>query len=553
MNLQNNEVRNRIRAQYGENRALGSVPDQGPSVRCENGTFVGRTDDHGNSVFRGIPYAKAPVGSRRWKKAEPPDPSDGVFTAVYNGKTPIQTEWASERASYYPQGEDCLYLNVWTGPMPDAGEKRAVMVFFHGGSYGWGGTADPLYDGAAFANAHPDIVLITVGYRTGILGFINFSEVPGGEAYPDSCNLGILDQVESLRWIRRNVAAFGGDPDNVTVFGESAGGGSVSILAILPCCKGLFHRVIAQSGSVALTFSKEESLPFTRKLLEVSGARTMAELLALSEADLMRCNEPINASNNFPVRDGILIPEDAYAPYEKGDTADVDLLIGTNANELNYWIGELGGFVPFSVGMRIMYACDRARFSEEDAAFCDRFISSLKGRTCMRIAEFYNELLFRGPAIHQAEAHARNGGKTYLYFWNEPSALPHRGSCHAVELAYVFGNTSDTVYTGREADPGLSGLVMDMWANFAKTGDPSAHELNWKPFLPAEPHTMVLSRKPGLEMDYPENRRALFDALCKYRVNGATTDPDFPISAFQKMEGLREGLGLAVQSLFLKP
>ncbi len=237
----------RVSGAYGENLPVTGEYDPALCVKCHNGSFVGRAD--GDVVaFRGIPFAKPPVGALRWKRPAPVDDNDGIFEAYYNGKSPIQTEWHTELASYYPQGEDCLYLNIWKNPSC-ADQKKSVMVFLHGGAYGWGGTADPMYDGKNFVTANPDIILVTVAYRIGLMGFVDLSYLDGGEDYPDAPNLGLLDQIEALRWIRKNIAAFGGDPDNVTVFGESAGGGRPGRRPDLPgdrrerlCCLDLFQR-----------------------------------------------------------------------------------------------------------------------------------------------------------------------------------------------------------------------------------------------------------------------------------------------------------------------
>ncbi len=310
------KAKNRIRDSYGVNMTVCGDYDQILSAKCENGIFVGRKSES-ICEFRGIPFAKPPVGKLRWKAPEPVESSDIVMQAYYNGKSPIQTEWPSEQASYYPQGEDCLYLNIWKN-LDDTTPDKPVMVFIHGGSYGWGGTADPMYDGKNFVSAHPDIILVSIGYRIGLMGFVDLSYFEGGEDYPDAPNLGILDQIEALRWIQRNIRAFGGNPKNVTIFGESAGGGSVSLLPMIPCAKGLFCRVIAESGSVALTFSKEECREFSKKLKHMSGAQSVSQLQRLSEFDLQQINEKLNQYNNFPQRDGKLIPLNPYKPYENG-------------------------------------------------------------------------------------------------------------------------------------------------------------------------------------------------------------------------------------------
>ena len=548
-----NTAKEQVRSRYGENIELKAAPAGSPAVRCENGNFIGKMKGD-VAVFLGIPFAAPPVGDLRWQRPVPPEPSDRIFTAYYNGCSPIQTEWKSERASFYPQSEDCLYLNVWYVPGPPEEEdgKKAVMVFFHGGSYGWGGTADPLYDGETFANYRPDIVLVTVGYRTGIMGFIDFSEVPGGENFKDGPHLGLYDQIEALRWVNRNISAFGGDPENVTIFGESAGGGSVSLLPYFPESKGLFKRIIAESGSGALTFSKEECLPFTRKLLKESGAKTMEDLMKLSEEDLKRVNGPINLDNNFPERDGRVIPYDVYEGYDRGDFSDIDLMIGTNANELNYWISELGGLIPFAVSARVMYYRDKKLFFEKDLEAADSFISSLQGRKIWRISEFYNEILFRGPAMRQAEGHSKNGGNTYVYYWNEPSAHPFRGSCHAVELAYVFGNTEDAVYTGKPADKELAHTVMDMWADFANTGDPSGVDFVWPPYSQESRNTMVLEKESHVEKDFLDDRRTKLAPLLNYKLNGSYVELPKRIPALLQLEGLFDGIGLTIRSWMMK-
>ena len=549
-------VRERIRSRYGVNRRLAGVPDACPAARCCNGTFVGRYEGDA-SVFRGIPFAEPPIGALRWKKPVPAPDADAVFEAYYNGKTPIQTEWETERASYYPQGEDCLYLNVWAN-RACAQDNKPVMVFFHGGAYGWGGTADPLYDGRAFVTAEPDIVLITVGYRVGLMGFVDFSEVPGGEAYPDAPNLGLWDQIEALRWVQKNARAFGGDPDNVTVFGESAGGGSVSLLPFLPAAKGLFRRAIAESGSVALTYAKSECLGFTKKLLKESGAKTMQDLLALSEEDLMRVNKPLNQYNNFPQRDGVLIPLDPYAAYASGETTGVDLMIGTNANEMNYWIGEIGGIVPFRFGIPIKFENDLKRLSAEDRKAAKSFLKNRRGHEIWRMCEFYNELMFRLPAIRQAELHTARGGKAYLYYWTQPSTIPRYGACHAVELAYVFGNTEDTIYTGTPADPDLSRFVMRLWTSFARTGTPDAGELTWNTYDADTRETMVLCTSPHTERDIKGDQRKLLSPMLRYMLNASYAEMDLQVpfvgKVIVKLLGVIAVLGLiALFILYLLP
>ncbi len=531
-------LKERLQSSFGENRELGTVPEGSPQARCENGVFVGKQEGD-VSVFRGIPFAAPPTGDLRWRPPKAVAPSDSLFEAYYNGKTPIQTEWPTEAASYYPQGEDCLYLNIWVNGT-NLEKNKTVMVFFHGGSYGWGGTADPLYDGYHLAKRCPDLVLVTVGYRTGLMGFVDFSSVPGGEDYPDAPNLGLLDQIEALRWVRRNIAAFGGNPDNVTIFGESAGGGSVSLLPIIPQARGLFRRVIAQSGSVALTFSREECRYFTDLLVKESRCTSMKDLLSLSEDQLRELNEKLNYYNNFPQRDGRLIPLDPYEPWLNGATADIDLMIGTNRDEANYWVGEIGGVVPFGFSIPVKFENDLIDMNPEDQKRAKQFLKDCKKTEKIRtwrMAAFYTEMMFRQPAIRQAEGHARNGGRTFMYYWAEPSAIRFLGACHAVELAYVFGNLEETIYTGKPGNPLLARTVQDLWVSFARTGQPEHGDLSWPLYEEKNRKTMVLSRHTAVEEDVLSDRRKLLSPLCSCWINPSYANLRYNVPFIRKMIG----------------
>ena len=524
---------NRVRDSYGVNQLITGEYDAALSAKCHNGIFVGKSESD-VLAFRGIPFAKPPVGELRWKAPEAAEDCTDVFEAYYNGKSPIQTEWPSEQASYYPQGEDCLYLNLWKN-QADPTEKKPVMVFFHGGAYGWGGTVDPLYDGRNFVTKQSDIILVTVGYRTGLMGFVDLSYLEGGEDFPDAPNLGLLDQIEALRWVQKNIAAFGGDPDNVTIFGESAGGGSASLLPIIPQAKGLFRRAIAESGSVVLTFSKEECRDFTRRLIREAGTKKMSDLMALSEEQLQKINEAVNSYNNFPQRDGRLIPVDPYLPYEEGATKDVDLLIGTNSEEMNYWIGEVGGVIPFRFTIPIKYENDLRLLNHEEKQRVKRFMSVMKGHSMFRMARFYDELMFRLPAVAQAEAHAEHGGKAYMYLWTIPSVITMRNACHAVELAYVFGNREETIYTGQVADEKISDTIMQMWTNFARTGNPSTDRVIWERYNGTKRATMILSETPHLQDDPLSGRRKLLFPLLKHMINPSYADLDYNVPFVKKV------------------
>ena len=548
------KFRKQMRERIGENRKLtGQNYNAALAVKCHNGIFVG-TERDGVRSFKGIPYAMPPVGRRRWKAPEAAAPDDGVYEALYFGKSCIQTEEASERASLYMQGEDCLTLNIWTCcENKDSSADKAVMVFIHGGSYGWGGSVDPLYDGHNFVQRQRDVVLVTINYRIGLFGFIDFSEVKGGEAYRESGNLGLLDQICALTWIRRNIRGFGGDPEKVTLFGESAGASSVSLLPLIDSAEGLFKRVIAESGSIAFTYSRAESQALTAKLLRQAGASCMEDLMALDEDRLRAINQKLNDHNIFPVRDGIVLPEDLYEAYQGGKGAGIDMLIGTNADETRYWIGEMGSWFRYWCAVPVFVRSIIHGFNKEDRDLAQAFLAIQKGSPAHRATEFFNELVFRVPSIVQASLHAENGGNTYMYYWTKRSSIPHYGACHAVELAYVFGNIGETIYTGKKADKKLSDIVQDMWARFAASGDPGSEEYPWEQYVTSADSsrssrmrmTMLLGDEIRLVSDPQKENRILIEPLLAYRCNG-NYDQTGKILNYLKRSAVRTALSLAL-------
>ena len=549
------ETKNYMRSIYGVNAKLTSDEsyDRALAVKCHNGTFVGK-EAEGVIAFKGIPYAKQPVGNLRWKKPERADDSDDVYQAYYYGHSSIQTEWQSEVASYYMQGEDCLNLNIWTAVADssyDKEKKRPVMVFFHGGSYGWGGSCDPLYEGHNLVKKFPDVIVVTVDYRTGIMGFMDFSKVPGGKEFKASGNLGLLDHVASLEWIRDNIAGFGGDPDNVTIWGESAGGGTVSLLPLMRGTEGLFKKIIAESGSIALTSSREECYKLTEKLMIMSGYRNMKDLMNLTLDEIKEFNEGLNDYNNFPERDGIILPKNLYDAYKNGKAANVDMLIGTNKDEARYWMSEMGyytshvsGKTVYKAGIPIMFDNDRKRFIGDEMKNVATFLKQHKGGRTWKLTEFYNEVIFRLPATAQAEYSSDKGANVYMYYWKYPSAIPGRGACHAVELAYVFNNPHIQIYTGDNINDYLANEVQNMWVNFARCGNPSTKLHKWNSYDSKSRRVMILDANIHEEKDLLARQRKLLWPVLKYYIHGAYMDMSLNVpTVYLGVAALMVGLG----------
>ncbi|MCR5297161.1 MAG: carboxylesterase family protein, partial [Clostridiales bacterium] len=231
---------------------------------------------------------------------------------------------------------------------------------------------------------------------------------------------------------------------------------------------------------------------------------------------------------------GDLARMDPYAPYREGRTVDTDMLIGTNANESNYWINDVGGFIPFRFSMPIQYENRLSLLSPEDRKRARKFVKLKKEYSLWRVSRFFDEVMFRLPAVRQAEGHSRNGGRAYMYYWEKRSHLPHLRACHAVELAYVFGNVDDTIYNGKRADPDLSRQVQDQWVRFAETGDPGTPELPWPPYDEKDRWTMILREDSEAVKDPLSRERETLDPILDYRFNASYADLNLNVPFFWK-------------------
>lgn len=497
----------------GEDSAKGEPVE----VMTGNGNMIG-TVENDVASFKGVPFAKPPVGDLRWKKPEAPEPSTEDVDATEYGKAALQTVWHSEEASFNEKSEDCLTLNIWTKSANEPDAKKPVMVFIHGGAHGWGGSSDPLYDGQNFVEANgDDVILVTVNYRLNMLGFIDFSSVPGGEEFPDAPWLGLYDNIRALEWIQENIEQFGGDPNNVTIFGESAGGAQVSLLPLMEEAQGLFHKVIAESGSVYLTTSKEDCQLLTEIIMEKTGAKNMDDLMALNEEEINELvtytldyedpeNDIYGGVYNYPMRDGTVLPATAMElceAYAESPAKDIIYLTGTNENEYNYWLGEMTGkdepgALPTEEDYEIYYYSYEDSLDsmiEEGVEDMQEFKTLLEERgiteKIWQSTEFINEAIFRIPAVTTAENHA---GSTYMYYWKQPSNIDDYGACHAVELAYVLNNLDETIFTGPDPDPELAKKVQEAWVSFAKTGKPQVEgEPEWPEYDSETRATMFIN------------------------------------------------------------
>ena len=464
------EARARMTALYGENKRITGDYDESLAVKCINGTFVGRKN--GDVIaYKGIPFVgKQPVGELRWKAPVDVVPDDGVYEAYYFGKAPCQADSLAQISSLYVQGEDCLTLNVWKAD--DGGKKKPVMVWIHGGAYEIGGTAEPREEGTNFVKENPDVILVSIEYRLGVFGFIHLSHLPDGQDYPDAQNLGLMDQMMALKWVHENIANFGGDPDNVTIFGQSAGGGSVSLLPLIEGSHKYFKRVIAQSGSVAFSRSTEQAVAITNEIMDFLGCKTVADLQNVSIDKFLEASEKTASMRTAPERDGKYLPLDTFGAYADGAAKDLDFMQGCTKDEFNYFMVEVG-METYTAWLAGLKADKMAQLTDEEKALAESFCSDIEGDTIERDSRLFDQIWFIAPLFRMSELQTKAGGKSYTYYITVESSVPLMKSGHAIELSTVFKHPEETYVTGRQFDETFSRTMRKMWVQFAKTGNPS--------------------------------------------------------------------------------
>jgi para-nitrobenzyl esterase len=490
-------------------------------------------EQSGLSIFKGIPFAAPPVGARRWLAPEKPTAWTGTRDARRFGtvcpQTPMFITALAAMVIDDPQSEDCLYLNVWT-PAAD-NQRRPVMVWIHGGAFTIGAGSQAIYDGSTLAR-RGDVVVVCINYRLGPLGFLRLADVTNG-AIPSTGNEGILDQIAALEWVRDNIAEFGGDPQNVTIFGESAGGMSVGSLLAAPTARGLFHKAIPQSGACHTGAARERANRNAERVMTKLGAANPDAMRALTPAQLLtgsfladgKTPDPEFGGMAYqPVIDGTVIPRVPIDLVTEGASSDVAIMVGSTLDEWKL-------FAPMDPGIRTL---DRAglaaRYSRRvTPEVADGLITSYEKARASRGApttapEIYNALetdrIFRIPAIRLAEVHAKRRGSiyNYLFTWPSPAAKGMLGSCHALELGFVFG-TNHIPGMPQFAGTGpiverLATEIQDGWLAFARTGDPSCQSLGaWPQYDVSRRATMILGEKSGVQDAPYDGERRAWDAI----------------------------------------
>ena len=505
----------------------------GTVVTTRQGKVEGSVE-HGIHVFRGIPYARPPLEQRRWRAPEPMPAWTGTRPATAFGhpapqNNPSTRFVAALIGSGAEHSEDCLYLNVWT-PKPDNG-RRPVMVWIHGGAFVIGTGSTGLYNGGRLAR-RGNLVVVTINYRLGALGFLNL------HALDDrlEANFGLRDQIAALEWVRDNVEQFGGDPDNVTVFGESAGGMSVATLLGTPAADGLFHRAVAQSGAahnvsetaVAARVGEElcRQIGLDKPNVERLRKLPLGEVLVAQARASLKLGLPIGLLPWQPSIDGDVLPRQPLDAIEAGAARHVRLIVGTNVDEWRlFMFADPKGRRLDEDGLRRRLGRFLPAEHSAERNWIDAVLGAYAGpdgrwTPTERWIAFQSDRVFHNPADTLAQAHAAAGGATYRYLftWTPPLVGPWLGAFHGLEIPFVFGTVRDGALRHALAHlPSvrrLSDTAQDAWAAFATTGDPCHGALPaWPRYDAAARRTMVLDTSCAVVEQPFEPRRRIWSEI----------------------------------------
>ena len=475
--------------------SAGIVLAQQPApVKVDGGLLQGTSED-ALIVYKGIPFAAPPIGELRWKAPQQAAKWEGVKLADKFAPGPVQ-------GGNPPSGksEDCLYLNVWT-PAKSANEKVPVLVWIYGGGFGAGATSETVYSGEKLAKK--GVVLVSIAYRVGQLGFLAHPELSKESPNHVSGNYGLLDMIAGLQWIKKNIAAFGGDPGKVTIFGESAGGIAVSMLCASPLAKGLFHGAISQSGG-SFGPSRPKTFPGeNQKLLKDAekdgeayvknaSVSSIAELRKI-DADKLPGGRGIGMS--WPIIDGYVIPDDQHRLYEAGKFNDTPILVGYNSDE--------GASFSREKKPEEYIAGVKARYGK----FADDLVKAYPaGETTVpkTARDLSRDAAFGWHTWSWARLQAKTGkSKAYYYYFDQhldyPKDSPRYGygSPHGQDVAYVFQHLDASNPQTTKTDLEISDAMSTYWTNFAKYGDPNGKGIPaWPAFSDANPQVMHFRQKP---------------------------------------------------------
>lgn len=515
---------------HSQANKITSSEDKAPTVKIESGIVKGVTEGEVSS-FKGIPYAVPPVGEYRWRPPQPVKPWDGVRDATEFGATCAQGGWGTAPGAIAEgSSEDCLYLNLWVPAEAEPDDKLPVMVWIHGGAFvgGSGNTS-----GEQFAKQ--DVILMSFNYRLGRLGHFAFPALSEEHPEEPKGSYAFMDMIAALEWVKENISAFGGNPDNVTIFGFSAGGVSVHSLMTIPAAKGLFHKAISHSGGgrdgvlTGRPIQKENADPFytvsaesiginfaRKKGIEGTDAGALAKLRAMRVEEIVDGGQETDGQGgprtySGPILDGKLVVETAESAYKAGRQADVPLMIGNCSAEIG------GSFVNNSSSKEELFSLFGELEDEAKAAYDpngDKEFAEV-------ITKFNTDWVWGEPARYTAGIFTDSGEPAYMFhFGYVPPAMRERarfGAGHGSDVSYVFG-TLNSRWGAAEPTPEeekLAHIMNSYWANFAKTGDPNGEKLPDWPLYDTQKEEILDIELNGNPVGKPDPRKARLDVIEK--------------------------------------
>lgn len=464
-------------------------------AKTRTGVMQSATLESGVEAFLGIPYAKQPTGELRWKAPVRLEDSDEHRICDSFGHSACQFKDEVEPASLHEQGEDCLSLNIWVNGTGKT--NLPVMVYIHGGAYFSGGSADPLYNGEHFAQSK-DVVIVSINYRLNVFASIALDCLPGGEEYKESGYLAILDQIKALEWIKENIAAFGGNPDCITLFGESAGSSSQALLAILPQANTLFQRAILESGPIQLYKTKERGEAFTKEFAEIMECETAQQLLAKTSDELLAgmqvwCDRhTYEVSLIFsPTCDGSFLPLKPMKAWKEGAAKNIDIMIGCTEDEFTYFKFYFEDLPSFWHGQFPIHFDDQIDTIDWEEKYREAYPERDFG-------EYYTDFMNVTGFFIGADLMAEEQSEykpVYNYLFRYKSRIEGMGACHAIEVPFVMKNLdtpNGLMFTGPNPPAHLAEQMNTCWYNFAKTGKPSVDGVEEWPVYTAEDRTHMV-------------------------------------------------------------
>jgi para-nitrobenzyl esterase len=483
-------------------------------VRVEGGLISGSVSGSVH-IFKGVPFAAPPVGDLRWKEPQPVTSWSGTKTCTTFGASPIQNDpkpfmmWSEEFITPpKPLSEDCLYLNIWTAAKTSQ-EKLPVLVWIHGGAFTSGSGACAIYDGESIAKE--GIVYVSINYRLGVFGFLAHPELTAESPHKSSGNYGLMDQIAALKWIKKNISAFGGDPDRVTIAGQSAGSMSVQALVASPLCKGLFKGAIAESGamggrrpSVSLNAAEKNGSALSAKV----NSNDLKVMRRLSADSLLALGNSLPFGSFFPITDGYVLPEDGPKIFEGRQHNDVALMAG--------WVtGDAALMGPGLPADKFKATADNYESRKEDFLLLfpsDTEQTSTESQQKLAIIQFAALPYHRWATVNKTPCYIYQ----FSYVPTDKPGFPNYGAFHTSEVPFALHTLKKWDRPWKDEDYAVEKSMTAYWVNFVKTGNPNGKGLpQWKPYTKTEGNFMEFSKQPSPHAELFAKEFQFFESIRK--------------------------------------